>query len=76
MGVQHSSGLWRFPTARQIINRSEDELHQCGFSVSKAKALLRLSQLIESGELTLAISDEQDIQQLADNLLAIKGIGM
>ncbi|NHB59990.1 DNA-3-methyladenine glycosylase 2 [Photorhabdus sp. RW14-46] len=77
MGVQHSSGLWCFPTARQIINHSEDELRQCGFSVSKAKALLRLSQLIESGELTLAISNsETDIQQLIDNLLAIKGIGM
>ncbi|MCC8373963.1 3-methyladenine DNA glycosylase 2 [Photorhabdus sp. HUG-39] len=77
MGVQHSSGLWCFPTARQIVNHSEDELRQCGFSVSKAKALLRLSQLIESGELTLAISNsETDIQQLIDNLLAIKGIGM
>ncbi|OWO79574.1 3-methyladenine DNA glycosylase 2 [Photorhabdus luminescens] len=77
MEVRHSSGLWCFPTAKQIINHSEDELRQCGFSVNKAKALLRLSQLIESGELTLAISDdEQDIQQLTDNLLAIKGIGM
>ncbi|MCC8422775.1 DNA-3-methyladenine glycosylase family protein [Photorhabdus thracensis] len=77
IGVQHSYGLWCFPTPRQIINRSEDELRQCGFSVSKAKALLLLSQLIESGELTLELSDsEQNIQQLTHHLLAIKGIGM
>ncbi|WP_225815493.1 DNA glycosylase family protein [Photorhabdus antumapuensis] len=39
--------------------------------------MLRLSQLIESDKLTLAISNsEPDIQQLIDNLLAIKGIGM
>ncbi|MCW7546770.1 3-methyladenine DNA glycosylase 2 [Photorhabdus sp. APURE] len=77
VGVQHSSGLWCFPTSKQILNHSEEELRQCGFSASKANALIHLSQLIESGKLTLSISNsETDIQQLTNNLLAIKGIGM
>ncbi|MDE9552412.1 DNA-3-methyladenine glycosylase family protein [Xenorhabdus bovienii] len=75
IGVKHSSGLLCHPTHEQIIQCSEHDLRQCGFSVSKANALLNVSQLIDSGELKLAIT-EGEIKRLTDNLLAIKGIGM
>ncbi|MBI6547512.1 DNA-3-methyladenine glycosylase family protein [Xenorhabdus lircayensis] len=77
IGIQHSSGLLCHPTHKQVIQCSEHELRQCGFSIAKAKALLNVSQLIDSGSLELNIPEgESEVKQLTDNLLAIKGIGM
>ncbi|PHM54976.1 DNA-3-methyladenine glycosylase family protein [Xenorhabdus hominickii] len=77
IGIQHSSELLCHPTYKQVIQCSEHDLRQCGFSVGKANALLSVSRLIDSGELELAIPEEEDaVNRLVDNLLAIKGIGM
>ncbi|PHM46268.1 DNA-3-methyladenine glycosidase [Xenorhabdus mauleonii] len=77
IGVQHSSGLLCHPDYKQVMQCSEQELRQCGFSIGKANALLNISRLIDSGEIELVIPErENGAQQLTDNLLAIKGVGM
>ncbi|MDX7990697.1 DNA-3-methyladenine glycosylase 2 [Xenorhabdus sp. Reich] len=77
IGIQHSSGLLCHPTYKQVIQCSQHDLRQCGFSVGKANALLHVSQLIDSGMLALTISEEEnEVRLLTEKLLAIKGIGM
>ncbi|WP_339373806.1 DNA-3-methyladenine glycosylase 2 family protein [Xenorhabdus beddingii] len=77
IGIPHSSGLLCHPTDKQVIQCSEQDLRQCGFSVGKANALLKVSQLIDSGVLKLNIPEgEDEVKSLTENLLAIKGIGM
>ncbi|PHM49139.1 base-excision DNA repair protein [Xenorhabdus miraniensis] len=77
IGIQHSSGLLCHPTHKQVIQCSEQDLRQCGFSVGKANALLNVCRLIDSGALALNIPEgENAINCLTDNLLSIKGIGM
>ncbi|WP_338884912.1 3-methyladenine DNA glycosylase 2 [Xenorhabdus sp. TH1] len=77
VGRQHSSGLLCFPNYNQVMQYSPHDLRQCGFSVSKANALLHVCQLINSGDLELNIPERENaIKQLTESLLAIKGIGM
>ncbi|PHM73625.1 DNA-3-methyladenine glycosylase family protein [Xenorhabdus kozodoii] len=77
LGLQHSSGLLCFPNYQQVMQCSQPELRQCGFSVSKANALLNVCQLIDSGALELNIpAGEDEMKRLTNSLLAIKGIGM
>lgn len=72
-GRRHSSGMWCYPEARQAAQLDPQELTSRKFSRSKADTLLRLAQLVDSGELTLARSD--DIATVCAALLAVKGIG-
>jgi DNA-3-methyladenine glycosylase II len=72
-GQQHSSGLWCYPEAHAVAQLTAEALTTRKFSRSKAETLLRLAQLIDSGELTLSLAD--DIAAVSKLLLAIKGIG-
>ncbi|BET97424.1 DNA-3-methyladenine glycosylase family protein [Xenorhabdus taiwanensis] len=77
VGLQHSSGLLCFPNYKQVMQYSQHDLYQCGFSMGKANALLHVCQLIDSGVLELNIPQgENGVKRLTDGLLAIKGIGM
>ncbi len=77
IGVKHTSGLMCHPTYQEVIQCTEQDLCQCGFSMSKAKALLSVCRLIDLGELNLSIENiEDEIKSLTENLLAIKGIGI
>ncbi|PHM23924.1 DNA-3-methyladenine glycosylase 2 [Xenorhabdus budapestensis] len=77
IGVKHTSGLMCHPTYKEVIQCTEQDLCQCGFSMSKAKALLNVCRLIDLGELNLSIENAEDkIKSLTENLLAIKGIGI
>ncbi|OKP04002.1 DNA-3-methyladenine glycosylase 2 [Xenorhabdus eapokensis] len=77
VGLQHSSGLLCYPNYKQVMQCSQHELRQCGFSVGKANALLNVCQLIDSGVLELNSPEgENGVKRLTDGLLAIKGIGM
>ncbi|WP_341865758.1 DNA-3-methyladenine glycosylase 2 family protein [Xenorhabdus ishibashii] len=77
VGIQHSSGLLCYPNYKQVMQCSQHNLRQCGFSVGKANALLNVCQLIDSGVLELNIPEgENGVKRLTDSLLAIKGIGM
>lgn len=72
-GRQHSSGLWCYPEAGDVARLSVDDLTTRKFSRSKAETLLRLAHLVESGQLSLARTDDIDAASAA--LLAVKGIG-
>ncbi|WP_323860545.1 DNA-3-methyladenine glycosylase family protein [Xenorhabdus szentirmaii] len=77
IGIQHSSGLLCYPTYKQVIQCSQNDLCQCGFSAGKANALLNICHLIDSGILVLTIPEsENEIKLLTEKLLSIKGIGM
>lgn len=72
-GRAHSSGIWCYPEAADVARLSPEDLTIRKFSRSKAETLLRLAQLVDSGELTLERSD--DIEAISAALLAVKGIG-
>jgi DNA-3-methyladenine glycosylase II len=72
-GVQHSSGLWCYPEARQVAALDVEDLTSRKFSRSKAETLLRLARMVADGELTLERSG--DIAGASAALLAVKGIG-
>jgi DNA-3-methyladenine glycosylase II len=72
-GRQHSSGLWCYPEARDVARLDPEALTSRKFSRSKADTLLRLARLVAGGDLQLERSD--DPGQVADALLAVKGIG-
>ncbi|HEX9171868.1 MAG TPA: DNA-3-methyladenine glycosylase 2 [Telluria sp.] len=72
-GRRHSSGLWCYPEAADVARLDVETLTSRKFSRSKAETLLRLAQLVDRGELTLARED--DVGDVAARLLAVKGIG-
>lgn len=74
-GHRHSSGLWCYPEAPDAARLAAGELTTRKFSRSKAETLLRLANLVASGELDLDPGPDNAIGQIAERLLAIKGIG-
>ncbi|WP_432380242.1 DNA-3-methyladenine glycosylase family protein [Duganella sp. P38] len=74
-GRQHSSGLWCYPDASSAASLSVDDLTTRKFSRAKAETLLRLAQLVASGELRLDLAQDNSIGQISAALLAVKGIG-
>lgn len=72
-GRAHSSGLWCYPEAADVARLTLDDLTTRKFSRAKAETLLRLAQLVDSGQLALARGD--DIAHISAALLAVKGIG-
>ncbi|MBZ2209103.1 DNA-3-methyladenine glycosylase family protein [Massilia soli] len=72
-GRRHSSGLWCYPEAEDVAKLSVDDLTTRKFSRSKAETLLRLSQMVDAGSLSLERTDDIDAASAA--LLAVKGIG-
>ena len=72
-GRAHSSGIWCYPEAADVARLPIEELTSRKFSRSKAETLLRLAQLVDSGQLELKRGD--DVAAISASLLAIKGIG-
>ncbi len=72
-GRQHSSGIWCYPEALDVAALEIDALTSRKFSRSKAETILRLAQLVASGELSLA--PDAPVADVAARLLAVKGIG-
>jgi DNA-3-methyladenine glycosylase II len=73
VGRQHSSGLWCYPEAADVAPMALEELRARKFSRSKAETLLCVARLVDSGQLTLV--GQEDIAEVSQALLAIKGIG-
>lgn len=76
VSIRHSDGLFCYPDAKQVAELNENDLRQAGFSLSKAQALLTISQMLSSGELLLenglaALPAEETHQKLAK----VRGIG-
>lgn len=74
-GRQHSSGLWCYPEAADAVKLSIEDLTSRKFSRAKAETLLRLANLVASGELRLDVTPTNSIEQISAALLAVKGIG-
>lgn len=74
-GRQHSSGLWCYPDANSAAQLDPDALTTRKFSRAKAGTVLRLAQLVASGELRLALGPGYGIEAVSAALLAVKGIG-
>lgn len=81
-GLQHSSGIWCYPGAAQIAVLTEENLRSLGFSQSKARTILELGKIINSGDLPLDnwLHDYWQGKPLAaqaiyDALIKMKGIG-
>nr|WP_315396709.1 DNA-3-methyladenine glycosylase 2 [uncultured Duganella sp.] len=74
-GRQHSSGLWCYPEAADVVRLDIEDLTSRKFSRAKAETLLRLANLVANGELRLDLSPANSIEQISAALLAVKGIG-
>ncbi len=74
-GRQHSSGLWCYPEAADVLRLSIDDLGSRKFSRAKAETLLRLAHLVHDGQLSLEAPASGDMGQVCAALLAVKGIG-
>ena len=81
-GLQHSSGIWCFPSATQIAAFTEDELRPLGFSQTKARTVVELGKNIDNGLMPLDqwLNDYWQGNTLAakniyDALIQIRGIG-
>ncbi|TWI64532.1 DNA-3-methyladenine glycosylase II [Pseudoduganella lurida] len=74
-GRQHRSGLWCYPEAADVTRLQVDDLTGRKFSRAKAETLLRLAALVAGGELDLDPGPTHSIEDIAAQLLAVKGIG-
>jgi len=74
-GVQHSSGLWCYPEARDVARLDIGSLTSRKFSRAKAETLLRLARLVDDGELALELPASGEVTTVSQALLAVKGIG-
>jgi DNA-3-methyladenine glycosylase II len=74
--IRHTSGLLCYPQARQLLQLSESQLRQAGFSSTKAKTLLTLSALVVDGQLPLdAWAHTLAVETIRAQLQAVRGIG-
>lgn len=81
-GVQHSSGIYCYPGAAQLIGFTVDELRSQGFSQTKAQTILELARMIYSGQLPLEQwlrdywnNNRLPAQDIYDRLIQVKGVG-
>ena len=81
-GLQHSSGIWCYPSAAQIARLTEDDLRPLGFSQTKARTIVELSKIIDRGELPLDnwLNDYWQgnvlaAQDIYDALIRVRGVG-
>ena len=75
-GLKHSGGLACYPDAGCIARLSEADLHEAGFSRTKAQTLIALSQGVRQNRLPL---DEWlvtlPVAEIREQLLRLRGIG-
>lgn len=78
-GLRHPCGLLCHPDAAQVQALGEAGLRGAGFTASKARTLLTLSDAVLSGEVPMADGaaplHAEDADRIAQRLLALKGIG-
>ena len=74
--LQHDGRRFHaFPTARQIANARVASLRSCGLSQQKARTLMGLAALVESGELREADLAGMRTSAALERLKALPGIG-
>lgn len=74
--VRHTSGLLCYPEAGQIAGLAETTLRQAGYSTTKARTLLNLSQLVADNKLPLDTwTQKLPVEEIREQLEAVRGIG-
>ncbi len=64
-----------FPTPRQILNKSDDELRSAGFSYPKVKYIKGLAEMVLKKKINLEKLPELSDAEVIEELIKIKGIG-
>lgn len=72
-GVRHSGGLLCQPDATVLAHTDIATYRDSGYSNSKATTIQRVAALLVAGKLSLSLND--DPQEIAKHLLAVKGVG-
>jgi DNA-3-methyladenine glycosylase II len=74
---RHAGGLLCYPGAQQILALPEETLRQAGFSATKARTLLTVSQLVTEGALPLDAWAQAfpGAEIIREQLAAVRGIG-
>ena len=81
VNIRHSSGLYCFPDAKQVLALEEDALRSAGLSRTKASAIRNVGKAVVDGNLPLdswpdALRDGTlTTQTIREALLAVRGIG-
>ena len=82
--VPEAAHLLAYPDAEQVIQLSVDQLRALSFSQAKAQTLLSVARAVQEGLLPLddwaqqsarGLWNEQTVEVVAQQLLAVKGIG-
>ncbi len=75
-GLRHSGGLACYPDAGCIARLTDSDLHQAGFSRTKAQTLIALSQGVRQNRLPLdAWLVTLPVAEMRNQLLRLRGIG-
>ena len=74
-GLRFGPGEYAFPRPDDLANLNPADLRPLGFSGSKARALIELSQSMVAGRLDLEELTQLDNQEFLERLVAIRGIG-
>ena len=76
LGRQHSSGLYCYPDASDVVATDAEALNACGFSRSKADCLLTVARACLTESLLPQIGiPESRLEALQKTLLDIRGLG-
>lgn len=74
--VRHTGGLLCYPEARQIAGLAEATLRQAGYSTTKARTLLNISQLVADNIIPLDTwTQKLPVEEIREQLEAVRGIG-
>lgn len=74
-GMPFGPGMYAFPRPEDLAHLNPADLRPLGYSSSKARALIELSQSIVRGQLDLDEVTQLDNQECLERLIAIRGVG-
>ncbi len=74
-GFPFGRGMYAFPRPDDLANLNPTDLRPLGYSGSKARALIELSQSIVRGRIDLEELTQLDNQECLKRLVAIRGVG-
>ena len=74
-GLPFGRGMYAFPRPEDLVNLDPADLRPLGYSGSKARALIELSQSIVRGRIDLEELARFDNQECLERLVAIRGVG-
>ncbi|MDF0604754.1 3-methyladenine DNA glycosylase 2 [Neisseriaceae bacterium TC5R-5] len=76
VACRHSSGLYCYPTAAQLLALPPQTLGEAGFSRAKSASILLLSEQVVSGQLPLdSWLQTVPVVEISSQLLSLRGIG-